>query len=143
MDDIDLLTQQGYARTRTLGDQATQGRQRRLRRSMLEELADTQDENRKLIRERHALREENARAVELVRQLADRSEAFRRLVNHLRQAWAPADPVELVLKDDLKPLIDAKKRELAEDGAWAKARDESIESRVRPPKQNPAGTKAR
>lgn len=115
---------------RLLDDEAAQGRRRRLNRNILEVLGNTQFENERLLREQRELQKQNDRAIELVRTLVDRSEAFRRLATHLRDAWQPSNPSELPLKASLKPLLDQKKQELANDPNWARERDADIAQRL-------------
>lgn len=122
----------GYQSQRQLNDEALQGIQRRSNRRVLDTLMETQNEHGRLLREHHALKQESERAIALIRTLVDRSEAFRRLAIHLRDAWQPTDPAELPLKASLKPLLDVKKQELANDPKWVEERDADIEKHIRP-----------
>jgi len=133
-DELFQITQNGYAQTRALNDEALAGIQRRRARTMRELLDSTQRENENLLREQHALREENRLAVELARHLFDNCEAFRRMSNYLRRAWRPDDPNELPLKQDLGPLFETKRSALAHDADWVKAREADLQARVRPGK---------
>lgn len=131
MSDLDQITRNGFQTSRRLNDEALAGVQRRSNRRVLDVLTQTQDENARLLRERHALKKERDAAVELVRTLVDRSEAFRHLAIHLRDRWQPTDPNELPLKASLEPLFEAKERELAQDPGWARERDAGIERHLR------------
>jgi hypothetical protein len=131
VDDLDLVTLLGHRMTE-LHRQEAEGIVHRSRMTTLHALCSTQDENHRLIRANRQLQQEQTRAMELLRTLVDRSEAFRRLVVHLRDAWEPADPAERPLKNSLKPLLDAKKQEVANDSDFARERDADIEQRVRP-----------
>lgn len=124
--ELDEITRNGYATTRTLNNEAVAGVQRRSNRRVLDTLMETQDAHARLLREQHELQRQNDLAVQLIRTLADRSEAFRRLAVHLRDAWEPTNPAELSLKKSLAPLLDQKEHELAMDGEWAKQRDAGI-----------------
>lgn len=83
-----------------------------------DELAFMTEKNIELTRENRELAEENARALTLIRAMADRSEAFRRVTAHLRQHWAPSDASELGLKESVKPMVEKKAAEVAQDGEW-------------------------
>ena len=128
MDDLDLVTLHGRRMT-ALHRQEADGIMYRSRMRTLHALCSAQDEIARLLRANRQLQDENARAVEVIRELADRSEAFRRLVVHLRDAWDPADPSDLPLKVSLKPLLEQKKLEVANDACWANERDADLTQR--------------
>lgn len=140
-DELNQITWNGYQAQRRLNDEALQGVQRRSNRRVLDTLMETQNAHGRLLREHHALKQENERAIALIRTLVDRNEAFRRLAVHLRDAWQPTNSEELPLKESLKPLLDAKEQELANDPKWAQERDAHIDDHVRPARNTKSSTK--
>lgn len=89
-------------------------------------LQEATDENIELIRENRELKASYDAALGLIRTLADRSEAFRRITHHLRKSWTPNDPSEASLKESIKPLFDSTVNALDGDQAWQAEREERI-----------------
>lgn len=126
VNELDQVTRNGYDTTRRLNEEVAAGLRRRSNRRTIDLLDETQRENEKLLRERHELKRQNELAVELVRTWLNRSEAFRRLAIHLRDAWQPINPDELPLKSDLDPLLHAKWQEWVNDPNFVKHREAEI-----------------
>lgn len=131
-----LLWNQTRRRT-AQSNEEIETRNRRRQRTLQEEVEEIHDDHIKLLRAHHALKEEHERAIDLVRNLANSREAFRRLATHLRQTWSPDNPQDIDLKRDLDPLTQQKETEVLQDPVWLQQCEDGIDKLVRrkPPQE--------
>lgn len=127
MDDTsNLITNWGYAAMIANEDEATAGRQRRLNLSLMEQYENISVENSALQRTKRQLIDENTVLRAVLVEMANRSEALCRVIDHLRAAWSPEDPAELSFKQDCESLDIRMRSKVAADMAWPADRDKVL-----------------
>lgn len=125
---------------RSLGDAALRKQksideQRFMETAAFNETLDLMRANNKLKEENAQLLEQNQQAENLLMSVAQRSEAFRRVIAHMKQNWAPENPAEEALKNDVVPLVDEKIAEVAQDAHWQEDTRKKIEGNIKPPRK--------
>ncbi len=101
--------------------------ERRTRGDLLESHRDAVDNAIAAIRAKRRAEAERDAAVELMRRLSAKSEAYRRAVTYLTERWQPIDPAESsATPAQVSTWLDELTQEVETDQAWAQATEADV-----------------
>ena len=114
-----------YRHAALVSQHTAQTSARRVHRDTVDMLNDAVDRAIAALREKRVAEAERDCAVELVRYLSEEREAYRRLVEQLRQGWQPIDSSEPTCSEpaDMQAWFQAITRNVVADPAWTEDRN--------------------
>lgn len=128
------IQREGLTRDRNARDQDVRDRNvlhevDEINRQLHQKNGQLQRENEEL---RQQLADQETQAVAALRQVADRSETWRRTMEHFRKAWGPLLPQVASDESSVCDVSDVKSQEVERDPNWQQQRDAFIQDNLKP-----------